>query len=86
MRDALRPLGVFIAGMFMLLIAMIFMPSLDTSVATLAANTSGVASSFWGWPWLMTPGVVRLLYFVGGFLIVLFVAGLVWFQQKKNYY
>ncbi len=86
MKQFFAPVGVFVSGMAFLLVLGLFMPSVDTSVAALSANTSGVAASFWGWSWLMTSGVVRLLIYVVGFLVVCFLTGLTFLKTKKNYY
>ncbi len=86
MKQFFAPLGVFVVGMIALLATTLFMPAVDTATAALSANTSGIAHYFWGWAWLMSSGVVRLLVFVIGFMIVCFLTGLAFFRSRKNYY
>lgn len=60
------PLGVFVFGNILLLVASLLMPGLDTAVEALATETAAV-DTFAGtwWTWLMSSGVVRLLlYFI----------------------
>lgn len=78
------PLGVFVMGMVFLLGITLFMPQLDTSVAALSANTSGIAHFFWGWSWLMSSGVVRLLVFVIGFMCVCFFTGVAFLKSRTR--
>lgn len=64
MKNFLAPMGVFLGGQLVLLIALLFLPAVDTQVATLASDTEDIAENFWGWDWLMASGVVRWLIFV----------------------
>lgn len=73
MKQWLAPLGVFVFGNLCLLAGTLFMPSMDTAQATLAASPEGVAASgwVWGWSWLMTNGFVRWMFYivVEGFIL-----------------
>ncbi|MDD5338178.1 MAG: hypothetical protein PHG35_02035 [Dehalococcoidales bacterium] len=64
MKSWLTPLGVFIVGNLVILFLQLFMPAVDTEQAALASATSNVTSTFWGWGWLMTSGVVRWIIYI----------------------
>ncbi len=66
----LAPLGVFIGGNFLLLIGLLFFPALKSTTDTLATGTAGIASTFWGWTWVV--GSTRLIIFVIFELLILF--------------
>ena len=83
MKEFFSPLKVFVAGMAVLLVGFMFMPAVDTAVTGLSANTSAVAAQYWGWSWLMTTGVVKWLWFVGGFLGVCFATGVAFLYRRR---
>lgn len=62
MKKYLAPLGVFVMGNLTLLIVFLFLGTIGTAGETLAANTSGIASNFWGWTWAV--GGVKLWVFL----------------------
>ncbi len=86
MKQFFAPLGVFFGGMVFLLIASLFLPSLDTAVVGLAANTTAIATHYWGWTWLMTSGVARWLYWMGGVMGAFFLTGLAFWRQRRSSY
>lgn len=69
MSKYLAPLGVFVGGSGALLVAFLFMPAIGTAGETLAADTAAIASTFWGWGWVV--GSVKLWVFLVLELVVL---------------
>ncbi len=82
MKQFFAPLVAFVVGMILILASFLFMPAVDTATATLAANTTAIAANYWGWSWLMTAGVTRLLLFVIGFGIIIIDVGIIWLKSK----
>lgn len=70
------PLGVFIGGQTFLLIGFLFWGALGDAGTQLAVDTADVASTFWGWTWVV--GSVRLLVF-------LIVEGIILFSTAKAF-
>lgn len=63
MKEYLRPLWIFGLGQAaILLIGVLAFDALDTELTALAASTSGIASAFWGWSWVVTSA--KLFYYV----------------------
>ncbi len=84
MKKYFEPLLIFIGGNVSMLIVFLFFPGLGLAEAELSANTSAIASTFWGWSWLMTSGVIRLLVFLAFEATILFVTGKSFLAQKNK--
>ncbi len=79
------PLGVFVLGMCFILAMWIVWPAADTSIVALSANTSSIASNYWGWSWLMSTGVVQYIAFAIAFLCVCFATGVTFLLNKPRF-
>jgi capsular polysaccharide biosynthesis protein len=76
------PLIIFIIGELLFLILFLLSPEIENSTAIVANATANVTSTFWGWSWLMTPGVSRTIVFTA-YQIGLFIAvGIAFFKSK----
>jgi len=83
MKSWFAPLWIFIGGNLILLVFFLFMPGVDTSVATLSASVNAtVKSTFWGFSWVTTSGVVRWLLYAGAELFILFGTGMALLKSK----
>ena len=70
MSKYLAPLVIFVMGSLILLVAYIFMPAIGVAGEQLAAETAGVASTFWGWSWIV--GGVKFWVFLMLWFAVLY--------------
>lgn len=82
MKNWALPLKVFVVGQLLLLIIFLFMPAVDLAVNSTAVQTAAMAPSFWGWGWLMSAGVVRLLLYAVYELAILVATGLALLRSK----
>jgi hypothetical protein len=76
------PLGVWIFGELLFLIFLVVSSVFNTQVAITAAQTSNVTSTFWGWGWLMTPGIARSIA-ITGYQLMLLVFVYIAFMKSK---
>ena len=67
------PLKIFVVGQLLMLGIFLFFPAIGIASNQLASATSEIASTFWGWTWVVTS--VRLLIFLFGELTILFFTG-----------
>lgn len=70
MSKYLAPLGVFIGGSFILLVAFLFMSAIGSAGEQLEAETAAIASTFWNWG--MIVGNVKFWVFLILWLVVLY--------------
>ncbi len=82
MSEFFSPIKVFVGGMFFLLFGFLLFPAIDQPVADLSGNTTAMAANYWGWSWLMTPGVVKWLAFGIAFLLILFFTGVAFVKRR----
>jgi hypothetical protein len=82
MKEFLTPLRIFVVGNILLLITFPFFPTIGQQANTLAADTAGIAASFWGWGWLMSTGVVKWLVYLIFEGFILFATGMAFWKQK----
>ncbi len=54
MKKFLAPLGIFVLGQLVLLVVFLFMPAIGNAADNLSAETAAIASTFWGWTWVVT--------------------------------
>ena len=64
------PLKIFVGGQFLMLIVLLFFTAVGDASDTLAANTTAMASTFWGWAWIV--GGTRLWIWLSLELCILF--------------
>jgi hypothetical protein len=76
----LAPLGIFIAGMVLLLVATVFNPAIGNAVATTQAQIGGKSATFWGLDWAMNSE--RLLIFIISIALVLLSIFTAWLKRK----
>ena len=69
MKKFLAPLGVFFAGMVLLLISTIFNPAIGNAVAATQAQIGDKSATFWGLDWALNSE--RLIIFIIGIALVL---------------
>ena len=71
MSKYLAPLGIFVGGQFLILIVLLFFPAIGSAADQLASDTAGMASTFWGWTWVVSGTRLWVLMVLEG--IILFV-------------
>lgn len=71
MSKYLVPLGVFVGGQVLLLVGFLFFSHINAAGTQLAADTVAIASTFWGWTWVVSS--IRLIIFVLAELLVLYM-------------
>jgi hypothetical protein len=76
------PLKIFVVGNLFLLITFPFFPAIGAAADSLAADTAGVAGTFWGWSWLMTAGMVKWLIYAVFEGFILFATFMAFWKQK----
>jgi len=85
MKNFMAPMLVFVIGNITLLVVTLFLPAVDTQVATLASDTEEIASNFWGWEWLMTSGVVRWITYIIFEGFILWATGKAFLARRRSY-
>ncbi len=75
MRKYLEPLIIFVTLEVGLLVAMLFFPALKVASDELASDTAAMASTFWGWAWVVS--ATRFLVFIS------FQLGILWVTAKS---
>lgn len=80
MKKWFAPLGIFVVGMLGLAIFFaVGRQAVTNATGNLSDNASelpGVAAgAYWGWDWLMTPGVVILIIVIIALLIIAYKVG-----------
>ena len=80
MKKYLAPLGVFVGGNLLLLVAFLFFAAFGTAGDAVAANASGYGDTFWGLTWVT--GSFRLLIYVVLELIILFGTAVAFIRVK----
>jgi small basic protein len=74
------PLWTFIIGMVLTLLMTIFFPAIFTSQQALASNAAVSSGAYWGLQEAITS--TRLIIFLAGFFITLFLTATVWIKRK----
>lgn len=74
------PLGIFAVGMLGLAIFFaVGRQAVTNATGNLSADSAAIpgvaAGLYWGWDWLMTPGVVVFIVFVVALLVLAFYVG-----------
>ncbi len=69
MRKYLLPLEIFVVGQLIALGVFLFLPAIGTASSELASATSAMASTFWGWTWVVS--ATRLLVVISLELVIL---------------
>lgn len=83
MKDFFKPLSIFVMGMLLVIaFFLIGNAALKPAVVDLSGNTTAIAASYWGWSWLMTPGVVIALCFVLIILVVMWNVGKAYLKRR----
>ena len=82
MRKYFAPLGVFIGCQVILLIGFLFWGAIGDAGTQLASDTAAVASTFWGWTWVVSS--VRLIVFLVVEGIILFATAKAFLAVKDN--
>ena len=82
MKRYFEPLIIFVTGNIGLLILMLFFPSLGSASDKLATDSAPIASTFWGWTWVVVS--VRLLVFLFAEGLILWGVGKAFLAQKQG--
>jgi len=80
MKKFLLPLGLFVFGMILLACSTIFYPAIGDAASSLQAETSEIASYYWGWNWAVSS--TRLIIFITGLFVVVLSVGIAWWQRR----
>lgn len=64
MKKYFAPLGVFVAGQFVALLAFLFLNSVGNAASTLATQTAAYNSTFWNWSWVVGNTKFLLFFFI----------------------
>ncbi len=74
MKQYLLPLWIFCGGQLALLVVFLLFPAVETVRSQLETDTAAIASTFWGWTWVV--GAVKL------FIFLAVEAGILWATAK----
>ena len=80
MKKYLAPLGVFVGGHLCLLVVFMFMPAIGDASTQLTADTAAIASTFWGWSWVVTG--TRLWVWLAFELAILFTTAMAFIKTR----
>ncbi len=79
MKKWFAPLGIFALGMIGIAFFLTTRQGIEDASGNLSANTSSIpgvaAGLYWGWDWLMTPGVVVFSVFIIALLYLAYYVG-----------
>lgn len=82
MRKYFEPFVVFFGGNLALLVVLLLFPAIGTASTALAANTTAIASTFWGWTWVVSG--TRLWVFLGFEAVILWGTAKAFLRLKSN--
>lgn len=68
----MAPLGVFVGGMIVALVMFLFLGAMGTAADKLAADSAGIASTFWNWTWVAQGTTVKFIVFISVILLTLY--------------
>jgi len=72
MTKYLAPLGVFCFGMIVILVLFLFLGTIGDAADQLAADSAGMASTFWNWVWVAQGTTVKFIVFISAILLTLY--------------